>query len=318
MICAYPKFKGMRIHLIHRYPNHYYMEIIITPWSLLRDETGTTQIFSDKSALTTLEHYINICITETTGAEYNIDSFNLSQIDCSVNVMLSEDYSAARYIKLIRRSIITRSKKHEILYDSSKKNYKEKNKHNFRLITDNVTFTAYDKYYQLDDIRVDYESISDSLLRLELSYNREDIAEKMQISGLEHNIDVIGDYLRLSRFYFTKFIRSHFHIGAYCSYALMKDIIEKASFRRNTKIYMLDHAKLQCGKKSYISAIKGTLKALGSGKKLHTMLCGFKELGINPTTLSTMDMLGISCIPGLYEILNIPQRSPDYERNYYV
>ena len=169
MICAYPKFKGMRIHLIHRYPNHYYMEIIITPWSLLRDETGTTQIFFDESALTTLEHYINICITETMGAEYNLDSFNLSRIDCCVNVMLSEDYSAARYIKLIRRSIITRSKKNEILYDSSKKNYKEKNKHNFRLITDNVTFTAYDKYYQLDDIRVDYESISDSLLRLELS-----------------------------------------------------------------------------------------------------------------------------------------------------
>ena len=48
-------------------------------------------------------------------------------------------------------------------YDGDDELSRNRNKHSFRVRTYFGAFTAYDKYFQLEDINADFEAVSDAL-----------------------------------------------------------------------------------------------------------------------------------------------------------
>ena len=108
-------------------------------------------------------------LTDIFGEEYTLERFSLSRIDCCVNVMLSKNFSSERYVKLISRSLNCKRDMIEE-YDGDDELSKNRNKHSFRVRTSFGAFTAYDKYFQLEDKKRNFNNISDALLRIELMY----------------------------------------------------------------------------------------------------------------------------------------------------
>lgn len=303
-IYIYPEQRGIRVSLNHTEDNIYNIQVVVTPRRLIDESADEIAILRAMDNLEILKEKINDVLTKHLGADYNIDKFNVSRIDCCVNVMFSEDFSAKRYIKLIRRSM--KYNPYAIIqrFPNEDTNAKAKNKHSFRVQTGDVTFTAYDKFFQLDDIGVNYRNIKGTLLRLELAFNRDLISEIQKVFPEEiDNIDLIGYFAYISEKEFKKYIRKHFCEGDYYSYSNMIDIIEKSGLNRKIRARMLDYAEMQVCKSNMASAQKEALKYFDTNYKLDKMFDAFKSLGVNPTTLAYRDKHGNKPVPGLYTIL---------------
>jgi len=148
--CIHTKYPCLRIYL-NRKKNKRYIRIIVTANKILYLESDYLSILNESEDISLLEIKLNKMLSDIFGDEYNLDSFSLSRIDCCVNVMLSRSFSAERYVKLISRSLDCKRYMIEE-YDGNDELSKSRNKHSFRVRTNFGAFTAYDKYFQLEDI----------------------------------------------------------------------------------------------------------------------------------------------------------------------
>lgn len=278
------------------------IKVIVTPRMLLDNNASPVSILTSGNNMKELERKFNYAMFETLGEHYTLESFFLSRIDCCVNVMLSETYSAARYIKLIRQSIMYNSQDRIERYKSDVPEADEKNKHSFRLYTDGFTFTAYDKYFQLEDREEDYESVSDSMLRLEIAIDRRHIEKEILDNDLKRNIKTIEYFVERSREIFKDFVKNHFCMGDYYCYSFMIDIIATSDCTQKTKSRMLEFAKAQYNYDSFMDVKKKVLNEVGISK-YGSMIKAFKKLEISPISLSYRDQHGQPMIPGLHTLL---------------
>ncbi len=247
---------------------------------------------------------LNGMLTDILGDEYGLDRFNLSRIDCCVNVMLSKDFSAERYVKLISRSL--KCKENSIIeYDEDSEINKLRNKHSFRVKTAFGAFTAYDKYFQLEDINADFEAVSDALLRLELEYDRRHINSIMQNNDMHSNVEALAFYLKNSRNNFEKFISSRFHKGRYYTFKTMRKIVENSELKNCEKQHAIKHIKSQCYLDHFCDIVEKSKKKLKSELAFYNMLSNFERLGMSPVSLSYRDKHGDDSVPSLYELLEI-------------
>lgn len=305
-ICIYPRQHGVRIYLNHTDLNFYNIKVIVSPRRLIDENAEAVSILRSADDFNLLESRVNAVLGEYLGDEYTMDSFSLSRIDCCVNIMLSESFSAERFVKLIRRSMIYSDSAEIITYPDDVPDADIKNKHIFRINTSDVTFTAYDKYFQLEDIGENYEAASEALLRLELAVNRDiirDIANSVQ-EGIS-NIELIGFFTYYSRECFEKYIKRHFFTGDYCYIADMRSLIEKSVLKKKAKARMMVYAELQCDKRSFPAAKKSMCQILDSEPKLKRMLKNFESLDVYPISLSYRDKHGGKAVPGLHTILGL-------------
>lgn len=189
------KYPCLRIRLYHN-KHKRYIRVIVTANKVLNPEADYLSILNENDDIALLGTTLNDMLTDIFGEEYTLDRFSLSRIDCCVNVMLSKDFSAERYVKLISRSLNCKRDMIEE-YDGDDELSRNRNKHSFRVRTAFGAFTAYDKYFQLEDINVNFEAVSDALLRLELEFDRRHIhnAAKENYS----NAEILEIYLRNSR-----------------------------------------------------------------------------------------------------------------------
>lgn len=305
-ICIYPRQRGIRIFLNHTDLNFYNIKVIVSPRRFIDDTAEAVSILRSSDDFYLLESRVNAVLGEYLGDEYTVDSFSLSRIDCCVNIMLSESFSAERYVKLIRRSMIYSDNAEIITYPDNVTDADIKNKHIFRINTNDVTFTAYDKYFQLEDIGENYEVASEALLRLELAISRDiirDIANSEQ-EGVS-NIDLIGYFTYYSRECFEKYIKRHFFAGDYFYITDIRSLIQASVFKRKAKERMLIYAELQFDKRSFPAAKKSMCKILGSKFKTQRVLRNFESLGIYPISLPYRDKHGGKAVPGLHKILGL-------------
>lgn len=303
-IQVFPKgYKGMRMY-VYRMNEVWGIRIIVTPRVLLDKNASPISILTSRDNMKELERILNYVIFDTFGGNYSLGSFHLSRIDCCVNVMLSKSYSAERYIKLIRRSVMYNSQDHIERYESDDPNADEKNKHSFRLYADGLTFTAYDKYFQLEDREEEYESVSDSMLRLEISLKRHHIEKEILENDLRRNIKVIEHFVESSKEIFKDFVKIHFCKGDYYCYSFMVDIIAASDRAYNIKNRMLKFAKDQYNYESFMDIKKKVLNEIGVNK-YGTMIKAFKKLEISPISLPYRDQHGQTMIPGLYSLLRL-------------
>ena len=305
-ICIYSRQKGIRIYLNHTDLNFYNIKVIVALRQLIDCDAEAVSIFSESDDIDLLEEMLNDVFETHLGKEYTVDSFSLSRVDLCVNIMLSETFSAERYVKLIKRSMIYNDNAEIITFPEDVPEASEKNKHSFRINTGCTTFTAYDKYFQLEDIGENYEAVSESLLRLELAINRDMLREmKNVLSNDICNIEMLGYMAFTSRTWFEEYIKKHFLPGDYYYLSNMKTAIERSMLSTKLKNRMLEYSDIKWGKRSFTAVQNEILKQLGSDYKMKKMFNAFKCLDVYPISLAYRDKHGEKAVPGLYKIFKL-------------
>ena len=293
------KYPCLRIHLCHN-KHKRYIRVIVTANKVLYPEADYLSILNENENIDLLGTKLNNMLTDIFGYEYSFEKFNLSRIDCCVNVMLSKDFSAERYVKLISRSM--KCQEHLILeYDDDSEINKLKNEHSFRVRTHFGTFTAYDKYFQLENINVNFEAVSDALLRLELEFDRRHIHNTVNDDC--SNADILKFYLRNSRGSFEEFISSRFDKGRYYTVKKMRENIENSDLKKCEKKHAQKHIDTQCYSRYYQNAMSNSKEKLKSDKVFYNMLDNFECLDMSPISLSYRDKHGDDSVPSLHELL---------------
>lgn len=306
-LCIHTKYPCLRIYL-YRKKHMRYIRVIVTSNKVLYPEADCLSILNGNNDISLLGTKLNDMLTDIFGYEYGLDKFSLSRVDCCVNVMLSKDFSAERYVKLISRSLNCKRDRIEE-YDGDDELSKNRNKHSFRVRTSFGAFTAYDKYFQLEDINVDFEAVSDALLRLELEYDRRHINSSMQNNDIQNNTEALAFYLKNSRSYFEQFISSRFHKGRYYTVKKMREIVDNSDLKKCEKKHAIKHIESQCYLDHFCDIVKKSKKKLKSELAFYNMLSNFEYLGMSPISLSYRDKHGDESIPSLYKLLGVDSQN---------
>ncbi len=300
--CVHTKYPCLRIFLYRK--KYKYIRVIITANKVLYPEADCLSILNENDDVVLLGTKLNDMLTDILGEEYGLDSFKLSRVDCCVNVMLSKDFSAERYVKLISRSLnCTRDMMEE--YDGDDELSKNRNKHSFRVRTSFGAFTAYDKYFQLEDINEDFEAVSDALLRLELKFDRRHTHDTMQNNDIQNNTKALAFYLKNSRSYFEQFISSRFHKGRYYTVKKMREIVDNSDLKKCEKKHALKHIESQYYGEYFCDVVKKSKKKIKSERAFCNMMSNFEYLDMSPISLSYRDKHGDESVPSLYELLGV-------------
>ena len=293
------KYPCLRIHLNQK-KHMRYIRVIVNANKVLYPEADYLSILNENDDVALLGTKLNGMLTDIFGDEYGLESFSLSRIDCCVNVMLSKDFSAERYVKLISRSLDCKKDMIE-KFDGDDELSINRNKHSFRVRTAFGAFTAYDKYFQLEDINADSEAVSDALLRLELEFNRRHIHNTVNDDC--SNAEILKFYLRNSRGSFEEFISSKFDKGRYYTAKKMREIVENSDLTKSEKKHAQKHIESQFYAEYYCNAVKKSKKKLKSDRAFYNMLSNLVYLDMSPISLSYRDKHGDDSVPGLYELL---------------
>ena len=192
-------------------------------------------------------------------------------------------------------------------YDDNSEINKLKNEHSFRVRTHFGGFTAYDKYFQLENINVDFETVSDALLRLELEFNRRHIHNTVNDNC--GNAEILKFYLRNSHESFEKFISSKFDKGRYYTVKKMREIIENSNLKKCEKKHALKHIESQCYAEYYCNIVEKTKNKLKSELAFYNMLKKFRSLDMSPISLSYRDKHGDDSVPSLHELLGFEREN---------
>ncbi len=298
--CIHTKYPCLRIYLNHK-KHMRYIRVIVTAKKVIYPEADYISILNENDDIALIGEKLNDMLTDILGSEYGFDIFSLSRIDCCVNIMLSKDFSAERYVKLISRSLYCEPDMIE-KYDGNDELSKNRNRHSFRVRTNFGAFTAYDKYFQLEDIDADFNTISDALLRLELEYDRKHIHNTAGDDW--SNAYILEFYLHNSRNNFREFVSSRFAEGRYYTVSEMHKIIDDSNLKKCEKKHARKHIELQCYMKYYRDALLNSKKKIKSEKAFYNMLANFNYLGISPISLSYRDKHCDNSLPDLYELLD--------------
>lgn len=299
-VFIYPSRRGVRIFINCVNPNLYNIKVIVSAKRLIDEGASATSILNMYDDFDLLHELVNAALLECLGEEYTLNTMCLSRIDLCVNVMLSESFSAERYIKLIRKSMIR-------IDDDKIKTYAdspEKNRHSFRVETGNFTFTAYDKYYQLEDIDESYEKESEGLLRLEIAINRRELHSE-QIFHNYNNFKLLKSCTKHSKSLFQKYIEEHFFDGDYYSIDGMRGAIDFSDYSKSQKGNMLFYVDLQCYKHSFNSILDSLVERHWTENRLLRLFDKFERINVYPVSMAHRDKRGDKCVPGLRRILEI-------------
>lgn len=311
MIRIYPKKRGLRIWLNHTKDNFYNIKVVVSPRRLIDERSDAVSILRSDDNFELLRMVLNDVLEECLGEKYSMDSFTLSRIDCCVNIMLTESFSAQRYVKLIRRSMKYNDNAKIVKYPDDIPDSAQKNKHSFRIKTGDFTFTAYDKYFQLEDIGENFEKASEAFFRLEIAINRDKIRDMLvNIPNGISNLELLHVFTYSSREIFEEYINQHFFNGNYFYISDMRTLINKSGFTQKLKKLMLLYADMQCSKKTFTSAQKEFYMVPGnSGSIIKKMYNHFESIGVYPVSLSFRDKHGKKEVTGLYEMLGFKRRN---------
>lgn len=291
---------GIRIYLNCDKSKFYSIRVIITPRTLIDGSAEATSISRKDEDYDEIESrlYHKLCVVF--GNEFDLGRFKLSRVDCCVNIMLPECYSAEKYIRLIRRSMVYNYHAKVITYGDV-----DKDRHSFRIITGNMTFTAYDKYYQLNDANKNYDAVSDSLLRLEIALNRDIIYEIELNAAIIKLSAILRQIAWLSESVFVDYIDTHFLYGDYYCIDEMRSRIENSNLSNKTKEYMRKCTDIQFNRNNYPALKEHLISMLGSRHRYRKMLEGFADIEMSPVSMPQRCNNEEKMLPGLHRILGM-------------
>lgn len=265
---------------------------------LIDEHSKATAILNINDDFDLLGEMVNEVLLESLGEEYTLNGMCLSRVDLCVNVMLSESFSAERYIKLIKKSMIHIDNDNIDKFDDST----EKNKHSFRVRTSGFTFTAYDKYYQLEDIGEDYTKESEGLLRLELAMDRKMLRQESNRIG---NLNLLEELVIQSSRIFQRYIDIHFFDGDYYSADEIHAAIDFSEYKKGQKKKMHDYVEMQLYKQTFNSIIDELIEDGWTDYRFMNLTSRFQSINVYPISMAYRDKHGDKSVPGLKRIFDI-------------
>lgn len=291
---------GIRLFLNHTSDNFYNIKVIVSSKKLIDEESSPISIMQYNDSFEILNELVDAVLNECLGEGYNMESFSLSRIDLCVNIMLSNTFSAERYVKLIRKSMVYDDNAKIIVFPDSI----DRNKHSFRIEIGDYTFTAYDKYFQLEDIGECYDKESDALLRLEIAVHRRVIHLKQMESEM-NNLQTLRFLTKRSKAVFREYIKHHFFKGDYYTVNFMRCAVESSNYSKSQKEKMLSYIDMQQHKYSFHSVINNMLKDYWTVYRMNKLFSRFQKIDVYPISMAHRDGHGDRSVPGLWKLLGI-------------
>lgn len=292
--------KGIRVFLNHTSDNFYNIKVIVSAKKLIDEESSPISIMQHNDSFEILHELVNSNLNECLGEGYNMESLSLSRIDLCVNLMLSNTFSAERYVKLIRKSMIyNNNAKIEVFPDSI-----DRNKHSFRIETGDYSFTAYDKYFQLEDIGESYDKESDALLRLEIAVHRK-VIHHNQMESKMNNLQTLYFHTERSKAVFREYIKRYFFKGDYYTVNFMRCAVESSNYSKSQKGKMLSYIDMQQYKHSFHSVIEQMQKNYWTGYRMNKIFFKFDKINVYPISMANRDQHSDRSVPGLWKMLDI-------------
>ena len=249
---------------------------------------------------------INTMLTQI-GASFTFNDMTVSRIDLCVNIdTCSADITDA-YMRLVRRCYIpynfTRN-----YYDKDCHNYKEKNDNSFSAYSPMITFTIYDKNYQMYDQNLpkSIEYKDSDLLRIEVSLKRDAIYQIVSSASdntLDNN-EVLSFFGQKSKEIILAHVHKFFQTGSYVPFKDAKLIIQSSNYRKSDKKHMLYLLTMNSKCKNMNAAVKKIMNEHNlSTYQVNNIIDKFDALNINPITL-TNKQSHIMVLPSINDLLN--------------
>ncbi|NLB32670.1 MAG: hypothetical protein GX818_02735 [Tissierellia bacterium] len=240
-------------------------------------------------------------------AEFTFNDMTLSRIDLCVNVDTSDDEITDAYMRLIKRCFIPYNY-NRVRFKKDRENYKEKNNNSFSAYSPMITFSIYDKNYQMHDQNLpkSIEYKDSEILRIEVTLKRDaiyQIVSSASDNALDNN-EVLSFFGKKSKEIILANVHKFFQIGNYAPFKDAKLIIQNSNYRKSDKKHMLYLLTMNSKCKNMNTAVKKTMNEHNlSTYQVNNIIDKFDALNVNPITL-TNNQSHIKMLPSIYDLLN--------------
>ena len=290
-------FKGKGIRVVMRETKiSGYIIFIIS----LNDLMGT----EDKLSLIDPNHLQNVLtiadeMLSVLGAEYSVNSLELSRVDYCINVDVGSGESVSAYIKLLYLSDMKKGYKiigmDNEAFDSSK-GFTARNQ-NY-----GMEISFYDKQKQLEQRKYENSETAAGILRIELRLTRpKSVLE--HTPGCSDNKQRIEHCIRFSRQEILSIVRQLVPDGDYYTMKKAQKIITKSVINKKLRERMITMLRLARKYGSIRLAKKEMFKAYPKMKHeyFNMMMEEFERIGVNPVILGKE--FGICYLISLFQYL---------------
>lgn len=311
--CIIWKRNGVRLFLHENMGNPPHIRLVVNPRITIEDFEYVGIFSYSQESMEQVRSCIDQILTDIHLNE-TFESMTLSRIDLCVNIEFEDVWLCGEYMRLFRKCRVPDSY-HQDRFYSDEANYKEKNKHSFRARKRDVTFTIYDKLFQLEEESFlnSNSPLPNGLLRIEVALRRNEIlriARERMHEKYSSNLKLFQLFGEESKELMKPTIIAFFPHGVYAPYDILRENIGQIKIKekvRNRMLYLVEKAS-QC--KSLNNAIKNvTFEKDLSPSQIRGLLEAFEENHMNPVTLpKTGTCLSL---PSLREILG-------YESSAYI
>lgn len=245
---------------------------------------------------------------------FTADQLLLSRIDCTVDVQFPEEHTLDAFIACIQHTNLPRDY-HIERFGMRYPNYKEMNRHSFRMACNDVGLTIYDKTYQLlNEDLIEENEIPSGRLRFEAAFCNPAFQRLFVKYGggiFFDDTDATGDvrkiilrFSSLSIQILKDYFKTHMSPGQYLRKDLACERIDRAPLSAKVKFRMkkmLDEVA-RCHKGGISAALKNMERDGFRPNELQYLLKCFEKIDLNPATIG----IAAKCreLPSIAELLD--------------
>lgn len=295
----YTMEEGIEIFFRTRKSRILHIDVVVFPQIVLLEQETPFIMFFSKPPLFILEERINKAITRELGPDYTVDKFQLTEVECGVDITMPESVSTDYYISLIRRSVKLTERDKVVVVKKCENGKYKKNTHAFRVENDRLVFTVHDRHLG-SEFGYDFSSIiPDSWVRLRIVLNNQSINKAVKSIRLCGVMNVLSFFIDQSETIISDFFSKYSMVGKHYPYTLMKRAIDESGLPSELRVKMqlcADHFHLHS---DYIG-INAKIEELFTKKSMREVIAAFEEIDMNPIPID--DRLDV-IIPSVFMML---------------
>ena len=230
----------------------------------------------------------------------------MKRCDCTMDIDLDSESSVEELLNCIRKSKLAYGYQAEC-FDETHPNWREKNRHSFRVTCGDVELTAYDKSYQLaEEGLMPEELIPENRLRLEVSMSAHALHRTLNKYGKDQLPQTCEEKLQWCSDRSTELLKEFFgRVLTTGEYLCLEDAVQRireSPYRPKQKEEMV--AFLLLVRKKWRKGIPGAIEAFRkvySRDQINGLLERFERLNLNPATFP--DTCTQKRVPSLMDLI---------------
>lgn len=304
-ICTRYADAGIRIRLEHndtgKGESTHFIRMIVNPRKLIYPQSGYLGILPpEEDSIELLEKAFRH-LFQHTPFDNNMRRYYLTRVDLCTNIRCGNKKVFRELVRLLRKTATPKKYERKFYQHQDKKKANRYNKHYIRIACGSQELVIYDKTHQMDEngLAVAYENLPDSVLRIEVHYNRRKLKSIEDDAGTDDPIDVLWLLIRESKPRIIKLVEKCYPPLEYLSFDDAQEKIVRSQFKSRTQKRMLTLLEQMQRKQTIDAALKWMEK---QDMRTKDLLEKFGTLGINPIPLRKG--YAASRMPSLTEILS--------------